>query len=371
MAAARIAHVINAHGLGGAELFVGALVRRGESRGLDQIVLNPFARPSSAEFGKVVAPVRHESRSSEGVVGLPVLWNWLRTALRAFRPDVVHVMLFPSTVAVATLPRTPGAARVLTHMYGPGLRVAPHGRLKQPLDRWAVGRFDHVVAISESVREHLTSGYGYPASKVTCIPLGWEGAPLRPVRDDGHPPTVVCVAHFRPEKGHAVLLKAFATVHRRLPGARLLMVGQGDLKAQLVRLAEALGVAECVDWTGPVDDVWPLLARSDVFALPSLSEAYGIAVAEAMAAGLPVVASAVGGVPELVDEGVTGELFPPGDHDALARHLLRLLEAPELRRRMGDAARVAAAPLGRGHSLDRHLDLCERMAAHAHESPAR
>jgi glycosyltransferase involved in cell wall biosynthesis len=97
-----------------------------------------------------------------------------------------------------------------------------------------------------------------------------------------------------------------------------------------------------VEFAGTVPDIWPHLARADVFALASRTEAFGIAVVEAMAAGLPVVAAAVGGVPELVSPGVTGELFPPGDHRALAAHLLRLLREPELRGRMGAAAQQAA-----------------------------
>lgn len=358
---AQIAHVINARGLGGAELFVVDLVHRGEQRGLGQLVLNPFARPSSAGFADLVRPVRHEAKPAAGLLAAPAVRGWLRSQLRDFRPDVVHTLLFPATVAMATVPVPAGATRLLTHMYGPGLRVAPHGRLKQPVDRWAVRRFDHVVAISESVKDHLTSAYGYPAANVTVIPLGWEGNP-QPRDEDDRPPTVVCVAHFRPEKGHAVLLEAFGIVHQRLPGARLVLVGRGELEPEVRRHIQALGLAANVDLTGPVDDVWPILARADVFALPSLSEAYGIAAAEAMAAGLPVVASAVGGVPELVAEGVTGELFPAGDHQALARHLLALLESPERSRRMGENARAAARPLRRERSLDRHLDLCEQLA---------
>jgi glycosyltransferase involved in cell wall biosynthesis len=160
-----------------------------------------------------------------------------------------------------------------------------------------------------------------------------------------------------------VLLEAFAVVRRQIPDAHLLLVGQGELQSELRRRAQSLGIDGSVEMTGPVPEIWPYLSRSDVFALPSLSEAYGIAVAEAMAAGLPVVASAVGGVPELVNEGVTGNLFPVGDHQALARHLIRILKSPELRIRMGAAAKGAAEPLRRCRSIDRYLDLCQRMAS--------
>ena len=353
--------MINAHGLGGAELFVAALVKRAEERGFEQLVLNPFARPSSAEFAELVHPVRHEARRCDSLLSAPMLRRWLRAELDCFRPDVINAVLFPPTVAMATVPRTAGATRLVTNMYGPGLRVASLGRVKQPIDRWAGRRFDHVIAISEAVRQFLISDYRYPPEKVSMIPLGWDGTPLAQSARN-RPPTVVCVAHFRPEKGHSVLLEAFAAVRRRIPEARLVLIGRGELQGELTLQAERLGIASSVEMIGPVADVWPHLARADVFALPSLSEAYGIAVAEAMAAGLPVVASAVGGIPELVKEGVTGELFPVGDHRALGEHLVRLLESPELRGRMGAAAQLAAEPLARSHTIDRYLDLFEQLA---------
>ncbi|HEX2117683.1 MAG TPA: glycosyltransferase [Acidimicrobiales bacterium] len=357
----RIAHVINAMGLGGAERFYLAVVRRGLERGFDQKVLVPFAVPASAEFTELLDGVPCSSRACPSVRELPALRRWLRKELDRFAPDVVHVALFHSAVLTASLRRTPGSARLLTNVYGPGLRVVSHPRLREALDRWAGRRFDRVAAISSSVEQFLVSEYGYPPEKVTCLPLGWEGRPRPPSADDDRP-TVVCVARLRREKGHAVLLDAFAIVRRTVPNARLLLVGDGDLREEVVARVEHLGLAGSVEITGPVEEVWPYLAQGHVFALASYSEAYGIAVAEAMAAGLPVVASAVGGIPELVAEGVTGELFPVGDRDLLAAHLVRILQSPELRRRMGEAARAAAEPLRMERSADRYLDLCEQLA---------
>ncbi|MGH9264231.1 MAG: glycosyltransferase [Acidimicrobiales bacterium] len=357
----RIAHVINAMGLGGAERFYVTLLRQGRKRGLDQKVLVPFAVPASAEFTDLLDVVPWSARACPGVRQVPALRRWLRRELDRFAPDVTHVALFHSAVLTASLRRTPGTARLLTNVYGPGLRVVSHPRLREALDRWAGRRYDRVAAISGSVEQFLVSEYGYPPEKVTCLPLGWEGEPLPSAADDERP-TVVCVARLRPEKGHAILLDAFATVCRAIPEARLLLVGDGELRGDLVARVEHLGLAGNVEITGPVEQVWPYLAQGHVFALASHSEAYGIAVAEAMAAGLPVVASAVGGIPELVAEGVTGELFPVGDRDLLAAHLVRILRSPELRRRMGEAGRAAAEPLRMERSADRYLDLCEELA---------
>jgi glycosyltransferase involved in cell wall biosynthesis len=284
----------------------------------------------------------------------------MRRELDDLRPDVVHVMLRHALVLVATLPRRPWERRLLTHVYGEGIRKARYGQVREAVDRWAGARFDRVVGISRSVQQYLISSHGYPPSKVDCIPLGWEGTPLPPSREP-RPPTVVCVAKFRPEKGHDVLLDAFAIVRREVPDARLVLVGQGELQERLRARIHALDLAGSVEITGPVDDVWPYLADADVFALASSSEAYGIAIAEAMAAGLPVVASDVGGIPELVVPGVSGELFAPGDAPALAAHLTRLLTSPDLRRRMSTAARAAAEPLRLSNTLPRYVHVCEEL----------
>lgn len=357
----RVAHVINARGLGGAERFYATLVRQGNDRGLEQQVFVPFATAASVEFTDLLAPVPWAARPAARLADLPGVWAWLRRELARFAPDVVHASLFHATVLTATIPRSGQACRLVTHVYGPGLRVLPHARVREALDRWAGRRYDRVAAISASVERFLVSEYGYPTDKVVRIPLGWEGRP-HPSTADGARPTVVCVARLRPEKGHAILIEAFAAVCRAIPHSRLLLVGDGELRHAVVAQVEALGLGGNVEITGPVDEVWPYLAQGHVFALASHSEAYGIAAAEAMAAGLPVVASAVGGIPELVAEGVTGELFPVGDSAALADHLIRILSSPDLRRRMGEAALAAAEPLRMERSAGRYLDLCERMA---------
>jgi glycosyltransferase involved in cell wall biosynthesis len=171
------------------------------------------------------------------------------------------------------------------------------------------------------------------------------------------------VARLRREKGHDVLLDAFALVRREVPTARLVLVGDGEFAASVRAQVTAMGLGESVVFAGVVPDVWPYLAEADVFALASRSEAFGIAVVEAMAAGLPIVASASGGIPELVEPGVSGDLFPPGDHRVLASHLVRLLRSPERRAAMGQAARVAAAGHRRERAVERYMELYEQMLA--------
>lgn len=364
---ARIAYVISTRGFAGAERFLAALVQEGVARGWDQVVLNPFAGDTAPELERRFRPVRYEPRRCDSVLSLPAIRRWLRTELDAFRPDIVHVMLSHALLLVATLRRSRGEAWLLTNVYGEGIanrgdsrRMRWYGGRRQDLDRLAGRRFDRVVAISQAVEKFLLSSYGYPPAKVQCIPLGWEGEPL-PRQRHGRPPTVVCVANFRPEKGHDVLLDAFALVRRQVPDAKLVLVGHGELRDELEARILAVGLSGSVQITGFVPEVWPFLADADVFAMASASEAYGIAIAEAMAAGLPVVASDVGGIPELVIPGVTGELFSPGDAEGLAARLVRILTSPELQARMSSAARGAAEPLRLSNTLPRYFDVCDEL----------
>jgi len=283
---------------------------------------------------------------------------WLRRRLTGFRPDIVHTHLFHALVLVAAVGgrHTP---LVLTHHHGNSLEVEGH-RARARLERVASRRFHRVVAVSSWVERYLVDDAGFPASRVVCIPNGWEGSPA-PTSGVAEAPTIVCVANFRSQKGHDVLLRAFARVRRSLPAAELLLVGDGELRPAIARQAEELGVAAGVRFLGPVDEVWPVLEQAHVFALTSRYEPLGIAVLEAMAAGLPVVATNVGGIPGVVRRDVTGVLVEPGEDEAMAAALLRLLADPAERRRMGDAGRAAAAPLHARRMLDAYFDLYRQL----------
>lgn len=264
-------------------------------------------------------------------------------------------MLLQALLVIATLPKRESQTWLLTHVYGNAFERRRFGAAYRRLDQLAGRRFDRIVAISDSVERFLLDGHGYPANKLVCITPGWDGQPL-PRGDDGAP-TVICIAKMRREKGHDVLVDAFALVREQLPDARLVLVGDGDLQPAIAARADGLGLGDSVTFAGAVPEIWPYLAEASVFALASHSEAFGIAVVEAMAAGLPVVAPAVGAMPELVTPGVSGELYPPGDHAALARHLVDLLSSPERRRRMGEAAVETAARFHIDKTVERYVEL--------------
>jgi glycosyltransferase involved in cell wall biosynthesis len=149
---------------------------------------------------------------------------------------------------------------------------------------------------------------------------------------------VGCVGHFTAEKGHGLLIRAFADLAAASPKAQLLLVGDGALRAQYLRQVQDLKLEETVHFAGFVADlenVWPAL---DLFVFPSLQEGLGSSLLAAMAAGVPVCASQSGGIPEIVTPGETGYLFAPGDSNALVSTLMTAIANDQQTREMGRAA---------------------------------
>jgi glycosyltransferase involved in cell wall biosynthesis len=346
-------------GYGGAEAVMVALLQGGAERGWEQAVLNPFARTHHEDLAERCRDFGYEAFTAPGSrpLALPATMRWARRRLAELRPDVLQVYLTHALVLAAALPRS-GEVRVLSHQHGMHFEAADR-RLAAWVDRLAGRRFDHVVACSDSVREFLVESYRYPAERVTSIRNGWSGTPLKLRRE--HRPTIVCTANFSAEKGHAVLIEAFATVAQRIPDSQLVLLGHGAEMPAMERRVGELGLAERVQFAGFQDSIWPWLARAHVFALPSNYESLGIAVLEAMGAGLPVVATSVGGVTELVQPGVTGELVPPGDPGAMAEALVSVLGDPDTAIRMGAAGRAAAENERMSACVDRYFELYERL----------
>jgi glycosyltransferase involved in cell wall biosynthesis len=365
----RIAHVISTpSGVGGAERVVAALVRESATRGWDSFVLNPFADdPDRADLAEICEPATYAGYRCQSWREVPGLRRWLGASLDRLQPDIVHAHLFHAAVATASLGRRRRHHSVLTHHHGDHL-VYLGRRFQTALDRWAGRRYDVVVAISDAMRRFLITRYGYPESRIRLIRNGWEGSPA-PHVGGGPNPRVVSVANFRHQKGHPVLLEAFASVHRARPEARLVLVGEGELQPEITHTIARFGLQDAVDLRGRVTDVWEELAQADVFALASLYEPLGIAVMEAMAAGLPVVSTRVGGIPELVASGTTGVLVEPGDTDTMARELTRLLSDPSRRRALGEAGRQAAEKMKAERTVDAYFRLYEELAETKPDSP--
>lgn len=203
---------------------------------------------------------------------------------------------------------------------------------------------DRIVAVSGAIARDLVERYGLPPAKVVVVRNGIDAdgfagraadvrARLGLAADDR---VVVVAARMTEQKGHAHLIDALPAIAAAVPRVRCVFAGDGPLRAELEARARHRGVdARCL-FLGARTDVADILASADVVALPSRSEGLPFAVLEAMAVGRPVVASAVGGTPEAVDDGRTGRLVPPGDVGALARAVAQVLGDPAGGRRMGE-----------------------------------
>jgi glycosyltransferase involved in cell wall biosynthesis len=155
----------------------------------------------------------------------------------------------------------------------------------------------------------------------------------------------ICVGRLSPEKWHRGLFDAFATVRQKTPGAKLILVGDGPLRAELERLADSLGIRDSVTFHGALDEAATLnaVAAADVLVLASLMEGLPVVLMEAMALGKPVIASAVAGIPELVRAGRNGLLFPASQSAVLAKHMITLATDIALRESFGAAGRITVA----------------------------
>ena len=207
------------------------------------------------------------------------------------------------------------------------------------LQRSAYACAHRIVANSRASADRLRREGIAPAS-IAVIANGVDVAAFAPApRGDRPLRHVITVANLRREKAHEVLIDAAASLVATNPDLEFRVVGDGPRLAELKALAAARGVGHCVRFLGHRDDVSVLLGESDLFVLPSLSEAFPNSVIEAMAAGLPVVATAVGGIVELVEHGKTGLLVRPGDPHDLAEAVRQLVNDPRRAAALGCEAR--------------------------------
>lgn len=210
---------------------------------------------------------------------------------------------------------------------------------------------DSVIAISEDGAGVLREHVGIPARKLRIIRAGVQIPANPPSKEQAreelglnpHDRIAVIIARLYPEKNHVLLLNAFAEVLRRVPRARLLIVGEGTERTAIDLHIDKLGLRPAVTLMGVRRDVHRILAASDLFVLSSDREGLPIAVVEAMAMSRPVVATRVGDLPKLVSEGVTGSLVEPDDPNDLARAVGELLSTPALADQMGKNARKVAS----------------------------
>lgn len=361
----KIAYVIGTLDRGGTERQLVAL-----AKGLDRSRFRPVIFCLTAT-GPLVADLEEAGVEARcfGLRGLKVWRNPIRVArcllafvadLKEEKPEVVHGLLFHAYILAAFAARIAGVPIIITSRRGLSYFKArkPHYLLAE---RLANRMTDLIVANSGAVREDVIRQEKVEPSKARVVYNGIDPS-LYEVPAD---PTlraslgisekvkiVGVVANLIHYKGHRFLLQACPEVKRKIPEARILLIGDGPLRGELEALAKELHVKEEVLFLGSRQEIPELLALMDLAVLPSLEEGFPNAVLEAMAAGKPVVATKVGGIPEAVVHGETGLLVPPKDPEALAQAITSLLSDPELARKMGHAGRER---VNKAFGLDRMI----------------
>lgn len=270
--------------------------------------------------------------------------------LRAEQPDVVQAFLFWANVAARACGRILRAFPVISSYHD---EIVSEGWLVRLVDRLTLTWTDRIVCCSGAVGRSVVSRIGGKIEHFTFIPFGVDIDQFEPaaaatrrelgLRDGQKIIGTVCRL-VEPKKGLRILLQAMAVLAKRYgqPPCQLLIVGDGPSRHELELLREQLGLSSWVVFAGSRRDIPRVLHAVDAFVLPSLYEGFGIAILEAMAAGKPVIATAVGGIPEFVLSGETGLLVEPGNVEALADAIDRLLSHPQQARTMGAKGRIRA-----------------------------
>jgi glycosyltransferase involved in cell wall biosynthesis len=279
--------------------------------------------------------------------------------------DIVHAHMFRAEVVGTRAAVAAGTAVIVATVHSSRVRSAQDVGLLSSL----TPSMDRLIVPSAAI-ERKVRAEGRDGARFAVVPNGIDlsrfSGPVRPCAlrsEHGIPrdaPLLGVVARLEPEKGHRVLVDAMPAILEAVPDAWLAVVGDGSEADALRSLAASLGVAGRVVFTGRRDDISAITADLTLAVLPSLREAQGISLLEAMARRVPVVASDVGGIPEVVTDAVDGRLVPPGDSAALAGAVVALLRDPDLRRRLGEAGRRTVADR---FSIDAHVRRIEEIYA--------
>lgn len=345
----KIMHVAGSLNYGGAEIFLVSLLKN----------LNKERFDITACYVSGGGPLESELAASNiEVIKLPVLtrtnlplcFHRLFRIMKAHKPDIVHTHLFEPGVLGRTVARVIGIPVIIAHEHG----MTPWKRKPHIMyEKWA-NRFTHMrVAVSEDIRQNRISREGTPPEKIITIPNGvdtgyfdpsqWPPAASRAELGLGmDTPIVGTVARLTPVKGLLYLLEAVREISWHIPNVTLLIVGDGPLRGSLEQQSRELSIDDRVIFTGYRSDTPKMLAAMDVFVLPSIMEGMPISLLEALAMQRFVVATRVGGIPEVIQDKLSGILIPPSDSHQLAKAIASSLEDRERRNSIAVNARKHA-----------------------------
>ena len=344
----RVLHVLANLGAGGAERMAVHIVL-----GLDRRRFEPAVVAYSSRYGSDLEQQLDQAGVKTWFLGKGPgfdarTYYRLYRVFKEFRPDVVHTHVHVMRYALPSLAYFKPRLMIHTVNNIAECEIEPRARW---LQRLAYRSGVIPVAVAREVAASMKRVYGIGNSRVVwnCIPTDLYASPQTP-RDQWRAKQgfsekdvlFVCVARFAPQKNHQLLISAFAKGPASDPNAHLVLAGEGVLRGPLQVRVNQLGLTSRVHFLGLRTDIPDVLGAADIFALSSDYEGNPLSVIEAMAAGLPIVSTAVGGVPELLRNDREGFIVQPGHSEQLSEAMMTLLENPELRRKMGAAAAARA-----------------------------
>lgn len=352
MSQIRVAHAIGWLGTGGVERRTLAILRGLGSPEYSHLVITPrivsaSARDEMVKAGAEVVELGFETNH----IADPRRYVQAARILRRWKPDIVHGAIITEYLLAAVSGTLVAVKHIVIEETSDPLAEGRSPRANL-LVRLAAKRSCRVVAISKSTRQYLVS-IGIPPRKIELVlngvhrpDIGSRQTQTSMRSDLGIGPDDLVVGSIsridNPHKGVTDLISAFAELYAVRSDSHLILVGTGPDVSLVRQRIDALGLAGRVHMVGHQENVGPWYGVMDIFALASLHEGFGLVNAEAMMTGLPVAATRVGGIPEVVSEGETGLLTPAGDVKALGRSLIELASDPVLRTRLGQKGKKRA-----------------------------
>lgn len=265
--------------------------------------------------------------------------------LRSLRPEIVHSFLFRANILARIAGFLAGVPIVIS-----SIRVmGGEKRYYHYLERITSFMVNHYLTVSESVKKYVIQNSKIPVKKISVIYNGMdikrdhylqEHEVKKPFAIEDGDRILVTVGRLHKQKGHCFLFQAVSKIQKEISSVKLIVVGEGEEGNNLKNLAESLDLTDNIIFAGLRDDVEKILPMAEIFVLPSLWEGMPNVLLEAMNAGNPVIATKVGGIPELVLHGKTGILVPPNDSNALAKAIVNLLHHKLQAKKMGEAGRT-------------------------------
>jgi len=269
----------------------------------------------------------------------------LKKILKEQKPDLLHLHLWnPGSCRYAFMAANPKKIKIIATEHDP----FPISGLKKNFKKNCIKKTAYTIAVSDANRGMLLKLYPLLKDKITTIHNGIDlesfGRDLfhfssqercrirqKLFQAHGNEFVILCIAALHPRKGLKFLIEAFAFVNEKIPASRLVIVGEGPQKKDLEKFIKKLGIVNDVVLSGYQESIPKILKSSDLFVLPSIKEAFGLVLLEAMEAQLPIIATSVGGIPEIVQNHKSGELVEPGNAEKLGEKMIELIQNKPVR----------------------------------------